>query len=535
MFLKIMIADDEALFREALTKTTPWNELGYEVCCEAENGYEALEKISEYKPDVALVDINMPIMDGLTLAAEIKRRELDVRVIIITGYSEFEYARQALESSVENYLLKPVDDDQLARVLTDLKSKINLKKDQQKKKVTVDRPLIKEMILNNLLQGSRQFENEELSVLKKSFVIDPDGQPFLAIVIELCEKEEYRWNEDERRLWLFAVTNIIREIFSTGYTFECWYDNYNRICVLANISSQDNSHISDISGFCERIRLYVKKHLSLIVTIGISNVHQGFDNMAKSYNEAISALKNRLLVGDGKVIHYSRIPESDTDAVNIYPVDQKRQILMAARLGNTDEVNQIITSVFEEIKSTNSSSDLVMVKCIELVSTCLEFISSTGHGMKGVFGHGFNILQHIQRKRTVEELEQWIKDIFRDSASYISANKAKRYSKTVEDAKKYIYENYSRSELNIDDVAKHVYVRYGHLCSLFKRETGNTLNDFITELRINKAKVLIDEGCHSVSVVSAKVGYADSNYFGKCFKKIFGINPSKYIDNLLSR
>src|SRR4051794_41652 len=124
--LKLMLVDDENLFREALKKTIPWKDLGYEVCCEAENGYDALEKIAEFKPDVALVDINMPMMDGIELAAEIKESGLDIRVIIITGYGEFTYARQAIEVGVENYLLKPIEEDQLIKVLNSVKKKIDI-------------------------------------------------------------------------------------------------------------------------------------------------------------------------------------------------------------------------------------------------------------------------------------------------------------------------------------------------------------------------------------------------------------------------
>jgi two-component system response regulator YesN len=115
------------------------------------------------------------------------------------------------------------------------------------------------------------------------------------------------------------------------------------------------------------------------------------------------------------------------------------------------------------------------------------------------------------------------------------ANINRSFSKTVDDAKKYIDENLSKFDLKIDEIARHVYVGYGYLCVVFKKEMGKTINTYISETRINRAKKLIDEGCYSVYGVSARVGYADANYFGKCFKKVYGINPGKYIENISSR
>lgn len=533
--LKIMIVDDENLFREALKKTIPWNDLGYEICCEAENGYDALEKIAEFKPDVALVDINMPMMDGIELAAEIKESGLDIRVIIITGYGEFNYARQAIEVGVENYLLKPIDEEQLIKVLNSVKKKINIKIDELKKQVIVYKPLLKEMLLNSLLQGTRLFAERELITLKKSLAIDFDTQPYQVVIIELCEKQEYKWDENERQLWIFAVSNIANEIFSDICIFESCQDIHGRLCVVVHVKPMDMNWRQDVSNLCERVRISIAKFLKFSVTVGVSDIHEGYRYITQSYNEALYALKNRLMVGENRVILYGNVVVSHEVSINIYPVEQRQQLLMAARMSGFDEVDETIHSIFREIRLSKVSNDLVMIKCIELVSTCFEFVAGTGNEIRSVFGDGFNIFEEIHKKKTVDELELWIKEIFHKVMNSELANINIRFSKTVEDAKKYINENFSKFDLKIDEIARQVYIGYGRLCLLFKRETGKTINDYITEIRINKAKKLIDDGCNSVSAVSARIGYADANYFGKCFKKIYGITPGRYIDNILSR
>ncbi len=533
--LKVMIVDDESLFREALIKTIPWNDYGFEVCCEAENGLDALEKINEFKPDVALVDINMPMMDGIELAAEIKESGMDIRVIIITGYSEFEYARKAIEVGVDNYLLKPIDEEQLIKVLDSVKKKIDIKVEELRKQLTFYKPMLKEMFLNNLLYGTRVFDEEELNNLEKSLRIDLYDQPYQVVVVELCEKGEYKWNEEERQLWNFAVSNIANEIFSAVYNFESCRDIHDRICVIANVKPIDMNWHEDILNICEKIRVSVNKFLKFSVNIGISSIHKGFRFVSQSYNEALYALKNSIVVGENRVICYDNIKTSDELAVDVYTVEQRRQLLMAARMNNIDEVNEIIHSIFNEIRELNASGDFIVVKCIEIASTCFEFLAETNITIKSVFGNNFNLLKEIQDKKSLEHLESWIKEIFQKAIGFRVSQSGNHYSKIVADAKKYIDENYHKFDLKIDEIAKNVYVGYGHLCALFKKETGKTINTYITETRINKAKELLDNGYKNISAVSTMVGYADPNYFGKCFKKIYGITPGRYIDEIKSQ
>lgn len=531
--LKLIIVDDESLFREALRKTIPWKELGYEVCCEAENGIDALEKIAEFKPDVALVDINMPLMDGLELAAEIKESEMDTRVIIITGYGEFNYARKAIEVGVENYLLKPIDEEQLAKVLSSVKKKIDIKFDELKNQVTVYKPILKEILLGNLLYGTRMFEKEELINLKNSLKVNLDIQSYQVVVIELSETQN--WDEDDRQLWIFAILNIISEIFNELCVFESCQDINGRICLVAHAKVIDTNWPQSISSLCERIHLLIEKYLKFKTTIGISNSYKGSTYISKAYNEALYAINNKLIIGENCVIQYGNIIGQVETAVNIYPIEQRQVLLTAARMGEFHKVEDTIYSIFEEMSASNIPRDLVILKCMEVVSTCIEFMGGISNEIKTILGDNFDLLEEIKNKKNLEQMKAWLKEIFFSGMNLKNARVSNFISKTVEDAKKYIDENIGRYDLKIDEIARNVYVGYGYLCTIFKKEMGKTINTYISDTRIIKAKQLIDEGCHSVYAASAKVGYADANYFGKCFKKLYGITPGKYIDNILSK
>lgn len=159
--LKIIIVDDEPLYRKYLINSVEWEKYGFQVCCEAKNGIDALEKIHEYKPDIGLVDINMPFMDGLELAEKIREEALDVAVILVTGYNEFEYARKAIKFGVVDYILKPFDNEELMTPLLKVKESIEKKKIRRiEHREEVD--FIKDRLLNMLVSNEFTLSNENM-------------------------------------------------------------------------------------------------------------------------------------------------------------------------------------------------------------------------------------------------------------------------------------------------------------------------------------------------------------------------------------
>ncbi|MBB6731857.1 response regulator [Cohnella zeiphila] len=532
--LRIMLVDDESLFREALRKTIPWESLGYEICCEAENGIDALEKIHQYKPHVALVDINMPMLDGIELAAEIKENGLNVTVIIITGYEEFAYARQAIEVGVENYLLKPVQEEQLIKVLASVKKKHEIAMEEWKQQVKVHKPLLKEMLLNNLLQGTKVLAAEQWNQLKPSLAIDPDAEAYRVLAVEIADPKEAGWNDEEKRLWAFAAANIARDVLAAECTFDSCQDA-DRLCAVVAAADARAGWPLDLARLGENIRQSLLKYAKLDVAVGVSRMRVGVGRLPESYREALYALNRLRISGRNGVLVYSDAPVSDEAALRIFPVEQRQQLLMGARMNDSQWVGDLIRSIFGEIRQAHAPVELVVNKCVELVSTCLEFVDGTGNEMKGVFGEDSRLLGNLYERRSIDEWEQRVLRIYSRAMAAVAMQENQSASKTVEKAKDYIDRNLGKYDLKIDEIARHAYIGYGRLCELFKRETGVTINNYMTDARIRQAKRLIDEGCRSVSAVSAQVGYADANYFGKCFKKKYGIAPGNYIDKLLAK
>ncbi len=535
--LKIMIVDDEFYFREAIKISLPWNELGFEICGEAKNGRDALEKVEAYKPEIIIVDINMPIMDGLEFVQHLREKNNDIKIIILTGHSEFNYARQAVKLEVFNYLLKPVDEEELKKTLLDLKNIIEkeviikTEMDRLKQQVRESIPLLKDKFLNELLRGNLSKKDSGTIKRMEYLKVNSSSDYYLAVTIELDTDDE--WDDDDKQLWKFAVSNIADEILSEKYEFDRCYDNDDRICIIIGTKNNGDkkNFLSGLECKLEWIRSLVAKYMDFSVTIGVGETRNDLFDVYDSYKESIVALKNKVTVGKNKVILYSSVAEPGIK-VNLFSVEQRSQLLMSMRLANEKEVDACITQIFDRMRCENIHYELLYVICIELISVCYEFIIEIGASLEEIFpDKQFSIIGRLQLKKSINEMEEWIRQIYRHTLETIKRNKSSKASIMIGDVKKYIRENYHNYELGIDEIAKNLFINYAHLCFIFKRDTGVTINEYLTEFRIRKAKELFDRGNTLVLDVAGKVGYADANYFGKCFKKYYGIPPSKYLEN----
>ncbi|HHV99589.1 MAG TPA: response regulator [Clostridiaceae bacterium] len=541
--LKVMIVDDEFYFREALKISIPWNEIGLEVCGEAKNGKDALEKVETLNPDIILADINMSIMDGLEFIKRTREKDISSKIVIITGYSEFDYARQAVQLGVYNYLLKPVNEEELVNTLLDIKkviekeSNIKVEIDKLKRQVKDSLPMLKDKFLNELLQGSLIRKDSETLKKMEYLNINTGSEYYLAVTIEMDYEESYNWNDEDKQLWKFAVSNITNEILREQFAFDLCYDNDDRICIIIGVNEEENKNDFNqlLENKLEYLKAAVYKYLNFTVTIGVGCIKNTLFDIAASYKESIVALKNKITLGRNRIITYESVADSEIK-IGLFTVEHRSQLLMNMRIGDEEEALNLINQIFNEIREKNIHHEIVFVVCVEMVSLCMEFIVEIGLSFKDIIPNNqLNIIEEFQSKRSIEEIEGWIKGIFRDTFETAKRSRSSKASKLVEEVKQYISEHYYKEELTVDEIAKHLFVNYAHLCFVFKRDTGITINEYLTKFRINKAKELMDSGNTLILDVANRVGYADANYFGKCFKKYFGIAPSKYIKNIGNR
>ncbi|WP_425414023.1 helix-turn-helix transcriptional regulator [Paenibacillus daejeonensis] len=177
---------------------------------------------------------------------------------------------------------------------------------------------------------------------------------------------------------------------------------------------------------------------------------------------------------------------------------------------------------------------MLLVAGFEIYSTCLEFLEETSQDIHEIVQSQSepDLFGLIERMDSLGEFEDWIRSLISKMIVHVHAKKTSRSAVIVEEVKSYITTHYRNEELKIEDIARGVHMNYTHLCYVFKKETSTTINDYLTQIRMQKAKELFDQGYIIVQDVASRVGYSDANYFGKCYKKYSGITPSKYISNI---
>jgi len=531
---KLLIVDDEYYFRQALKVSLPWEELGFRVAGEAKNGEEALALMAEIEPDVVLVDLNMPIMDGMELMQNARQGGFATKFIVLTGHSEFAYAKQAMQLGVFNYVLKPIDENEIRSSLLELKElilkelSVKLELENLKQQALENIPLLKDRLLNEWLQGAGvkdpSSEAERLSYLG----IDLNAPVYRVAIVDLDEKDVPS-SEEEKQIRKLAVRDIAQEFMRSSYPYAGCHDRDDRYTMI--VGCPDDSY-DRLEPLLAAIRKTVHSTLGSTVTIGVGQGYPGFEAITVSYKEAAFALKHRLVLGGNQVISYSTIAESGMKG-SLFSVEKRSALLMCMRIGNRSETEEWVAAFFRHARDRIVAMEMLLVAGLEIASTCLEFLAEMSLGFEDVYrndGHS-DILNQVQRMNSCDQLESWARDLVLRVTAHVHGNKKTRAIEVVEDVKAYIERFYGNEELRIEDIARSVHLNYNHLCYVFKKETTVTINDYLTEVRMAKAKELFDRGEKVVQAIASRVGYADANYFGKCFKKYTGITPSQYVRN----
>lgn len=521
---KVLIVDDEPFFREYLRTVWNWEAYGFVICGEAKSGIEALQIAKKTFPDLALVDIDMPNMDGLLLSEELKKRFPDISIVMVSGHGEFEYARKALKIGVEDYLLKPFDDDELYLTLSKVKGRLQKIREVRKSNNNHSRWL-REQFFNMLISQDHTLNDEEIMSQCERFGISNESDYFGVITVEIDNLYE-RWNDNQEiLLWKNTISNILNEIIQEHARNFVFFGPEDRVISLIQFGKESDGTIIDKINF-QYLCDMVKRHFKFTATIGIGKPSQGFKGIRESYMESLAALQSKITAGNGIVIHYL---ETDHAVQGFYSSEINEKMILAMRLNDSLEIKKQLDDVFQYIREKRLTVDMTYVIIIGLVSLCLSHIIDSGQDIATVLGADFSPYQEIIRQENLERTQDWIGEIFNKSLKLNEGtNKTSRSRQIFEEAKLLIDQNYQYPELTVEGVTKLLFVNGSYLRKIFSKESDMSISDYITYVRMQQAKELIQLKAAKISIISSMVGYSDPGYFSKCFKKHYGVTPSEY-------
>lgn len=529
--LKLLLVDDEPVIRKGIRTSIDWDKYDIEICGEASNGKDALDRALELRPQIVITDIRMPLMDGLALASRLKDLLPGTRVIILSGYEDFSYAKEALSLGVTEYLLKPVGAEELISVITRVQNDII---NEQLRK---DRSVSKNIILNeNFLQIKSGFINKMMrgefaslqDILYQSGMLGlaMQGPQFLTFVIGIDDYYLLTENmpDKDRELLKFSVVNIAEELLTGVFTGLVCYSEFEH---MIGIISSNNINDLSVKNMCGEIQNCIKKYLKISVSIGIGKIHPAIDGIPASYSEALAALKNKIFLGKSNIIQYENLNNEKTSETVFYPFNEEKELLGHLKALNSDGITQVLGNIFGKFAQDNTSADSIKNICCRLIVITINCMEEMGINLQDGLGTNFNPYKEIDKLDVLADLQKWTAAFFSRAIKLLQDNKTTKYKSIIKFALQYIEENYQK-DISLSDIANMVYVTPNYLSRIFKEEMNINFVDWLNQLRVEKAKVLLPETGSKTYEVAEKVGYRDYKYFSYIFKKITGYTPKEY-------
>jgi two-component system response regulator YesN len=538
---KLLIVDDEVEVRKGIINKVQWEELGYEIVAEGENGKEAFELFEKTLPDVVLTDIKMPFMDGLELSRIIKEKYPSTRIIVMTGFDEFEYAHKAIKLNVSEYLLRPISSQELTDILIKVRKQMD-EEIAEKENVEALReyyrksiPILREKFLASLVTSVMdRFEIEEKA---KSYKINLEGKGFMVSVISLDESKagEHieldnnldRDSSEGKALLKFALLNVVEEV-AKKYGLGTAFLEGENVVLLTVSQERDRELISSMTlNMLEELKRTVEKFLKATVTIGVGNTFEDIVLARYSYENAIAALDYRIFMGRNKIIWIEDIEPTSANKI-VFDESKERTLSSSIKVGTTEEVKAVIDGFFEEIISSKASFKDYQIYIMEMLTTILKAARDSDVDIDDIFGANHNLFIELHGLRNIQEAQSWFKSISIKIMNYIVQGRQDSYQLLVEQAKTYVKEHYKESEININAVCNYLHISPTYFSFIFKKETKTTFINYLTNYRMDAAKELLRTTGLKTFEIAEKVGYSEPNYFSYSFKKKFGVSPSEY-------
>lgn len=528
----VLIVDDEKYVRLWLRNCIQWADYGFDIIGEANNGYDALVKIGELKPRLVISDMDMPEIDGVGLIEKANELYPEVLFLILSGYNAFEYMRSAVKNNAVDYLLKPVNEEEIIPVVKKIQSRLELE-DKKKEVELRTKILIKENLelrrekfFLNLLD-EQAFTLQEATEKVEELGIQNDGDFYNVLIISFDEEilKGQPTNVMGVELLKFSMINIANEVFSTNNMSSCFLSRKNEVIGVVNFATQDDDvyqRIVDLSGL---ILNNINGFLKLSISIGIGSVVKDITCIGASYTEAKRSLDLRLLYGDNSVLTFLNVPSNFKREV-LSVADENRFTNSIAGL-DYSSCRDIITEIFHKMrKSGIISIETIKMVYYRLISVILREIYNAGITPSYLSIEEMEMFTAIKNLNSIEQIRDKLMSFLEKALEGIS-NTQKIKNSAVEKAIGFITENYYR-EITLTDISNHVHVTPNYFSALFKAETGQNVLDYITNLRIEKVKSLMKDKSLKTYEIGEMVGYKSPKYFCRVFKKILGQSPSQY-------
>ncbi len=530
---KVILVEDEDLLREGLTQFVDWKGLGFEIAGEAENGLQGLQLAKEICPEVVFTDIRMPGMDGIAMTEQIKQLYPQTVVVILSGYDEFEYARQAVRLGVTDYLLKPVEPEQVEALmrrisaeLTDRRKKQHNLAELQEMRQHSIRELRNKWIAETLFENQTDQETETLDHLLKgqmeelffvAGILEWEDFPTKSIYCDYLQTLELDRKFEEE------VQKRIGKLLLSGEVGLFHRNSGEYVVVLFNTVRE--ALLDQTQSFQKGIRK--RKAFESEFLLNLGTLQKGREGLVASFNEAKKKRENS----------YLKRWDSQGKAGSIGYVDKRIQVMQydatpvirAISEGNHEKLKKEFAAFSEAMARARLQSQIQLMYVIRgFYNEIAQLPQEIGMSFEETIGNPMDYYSEIVRKSQISHVMEELQKVCEKVTDLFSSSQASQAKVSFRRAVEYMECEYKNSELVMSEVAQFAFVSNTYLGMILKKETGKTFIEYLTEIRVRHAKELLHLSDLKNYEVAEACGFSDATYFSTVFKKVCGLSPSAY-------
>lgn len=526
---RIMLADDEGIVIDSL-KFIIEKEFGD--LCEiqyAKTGRSVIELAESFRPDIAVMDIQMPGINGIDAIKEIKKSNSSTVFIVMSAYDKFDYAQEAISLGVLEYITKPMERKRILAVLKKAMEIIDREKEKRKRELLVKEkletvvPIIESGLISNILL-QEHFE-EDIENYKTLLGIDSGYAYMVAVVCGDEQQGNHMTNAVGSSVRMQNHYQEVRTILKEYFNCYVGAVMANKLAVLVPYEKEAmdyNERIELIEKAREAVR-YLRKRTDISFRIGFGSVGEMRD-MADSYTQALRVL----VESTGSVAHVDDLPIR-CEYAGDYPIKLEKILFEEIENGEINNATASAKSFFDWMMESGSGLMDIRLKVLEFVLWS-EHIAYEKGGMTYQLNIRSDYLPVIMSIEDPERLRLWFTDKIAEACRNIQSKRSEKSGSVIEEAMRYIRENYNR-DISLDEVSREVNISPYYFSKLFKDSTEQNFIEYLTNLRMDKAKELLLTTDSSMKEICSMVGYADPNYFSRTFKKNIGVTPTEYKEN----
>lgn len=532
---KAIIVDDEESVCKGLNNHFDWPAYGVEIVGSFDDGRPALAYLQQTPVDIILTDVRMTHMDGITLAKQALSLYPDIQIIFISGYADVNYLRDALKMNAVDYILKSIDIDELAAVITKVVSTLDKKHAQQEimldmtRKLEQSMPLLRQRQLSELLKPGAESEDELLQRVR--FLGIPLDNKTRYVVLLLRPQPKAKWlamsdmSEKERLTFSIALEDLFADVLRKRGVSVVFRERFSEYIAVMNV--EDNEYEENLIGAAEDLLSAVRGEFGIETAVGISEPFLGLRQICTAYESASEAISRSYLIGNDVPISVKKYEDDSSKPLR---ERAEKEILDAILNGDNAQVQSALARAVDGVRSMeNADEQQNFMLFLLLLPTRLMNNMQTAN--MGPYKSHKKLIMNFFQYHGINEQKTMLSSVYADITQHLLQMSTPHTNTVIKRVREIIDAQYME-QLSVTSLADGVYLTPTYLCVLFKQATGRTINEYITQVRLDKAKEYLTKTNIHLYDVCYKVGYLSPSYFSRLFKKYNGMTPVEYRESI---